>query len=93
VGDANNRSVTITATPTPATCILYWTVTKGTIPAGYKGGPGPAVLVFGAGSLEPGAYNVACHAVNPTDNTFGNATSTFTIPALPLHLVPGAPGP
>jgi hypothetical protein len=93
VGSADNRSVTIVATPTPANCLIYWAVSKATLPAGHKGGLGPSTLVFAPGAFDPGTYNVACHVVNPTDGTTGNATSTFAIPALPKHLVPAPPAP
>jgi hypothetical protein len=88
VGDENNRSVKIVATPSPENCLLYWTVIRGKIPAGHKGGLGPSTLIFSPGSLDPGTYNVACHAVNPEDNTTSDSTTTFTIPMQPVHLVP-----
>lgn len=95
VGDEDNRYVRIDATknaPTGAYRVdLRWTVSPGTIPVGTQGGLGPEVLVFGAGSLDPGVYNVQAYVYDHFDQSEATATSTFTIPSLPLHLNPPAP--
>lgn len=84
VGDLDNQSVTLVATPgapsDPAKPIeIHWAVTEGAIPNGYKGGRGPARVVFGPGSLDPGTYNVKCFVVDPGDNSTAEANETFVI--------------
>lgn len=85
VGNENNRTVTIQATvgaPADASkpVQIHWCVIKGTIPAGYVGGRGPATLVFAPGCLDPGDYNVKCVVIDPSDATTAEANKTFTIP-------------
>lgn len=97
VGPAENRSVTLVATPgAPINASkpveIYWTTIKGTIPSGYQGGRGVATVVFAAGTFDPGTYNVKVVVVDPSDGSTAQADRTFVIPALP-NAYPAAPIP
>jgi len=96
VGNENNRYVKIEATKgAPADprfkVDLRWCVSQGAIGPQVTGGLGPEVLVFGAGSMDPGIYNVQAYVYDHSDGSTSTATSTFTIPALPLNINPPAP--
>lgn len=84
VGSEDNPSVTLVATPgapsDPNQPIqIHWCVTEGSIPAGFKGGRGPATVVFAPGTFDPGTYNVKCFVVDPADASTAEANRTFTI--------------
>ena len=93
VGTEDNRTVTIVATPgAPAVASkpveIYWTVVQSDIPDGFRGGRGPATLVFGAGTFDPGTYNVKCFVYDPGDDTSAEADDTFEIGKVEPHLLP-----
>jgi hypothetical protein len=93
VGPADNRTVTIVATPgAPSVASkpveIYWTVVQSTIPAGFRGGRGPATLVFAPGTFDPGTYNVRCLVYDPGNDTTAEASRTFNIPKADPHLMP-----
>lgn len=85
VGSEDNRTVTLVATvgapSNPSRPVeIHWCVTEATIPAEFKGGRGPATLVFAPGTFDPGTYNVKCFVVDPDDESTDEADETFTIP-------------